>query len=169
MSIHKRMRIDSRTLVYGELKQSGGDPSTLFEILEGVIERHDWEFLVDDEGKPVGSFRRFLEAPLPVGCGVKAEKILALLRVEHRYETDKDYAQRMKNLRDHVADLLKKAPSNDDSIMSRDRVKTKRFTVSNYDMDVASKVLARNLNKDQIEELVKRLSEFVSDKSNART
>lgn len=100
------VRIDSRTLVYGELKQSGGDPSTLFEILEGIIARRDWENFVDDNGQPIGSFRRFLEAPLPAGCGVKAEKIIALLGVEHRYEQDRDYAKRMARLRYDVEYLL---------------------------------------------------------------
>ncbi|GEM_PF-5542071 len=112
------VRLDSRTLMHGEVKQSGGDPSTLFEILEGIVARKDWEILVDDSGLPVGSFRRFLEAPLPVGCGVKADKILALLQVEHRYEQDQDYAARMAKLRDDVQRLLalESPPLNDNGV-----------------------------------------------------
>src|SRR5712691_6976453 len=106
MNERKQVKIDTRTLVYGEIRQSGGDPSTLFEILEGVIDRRDWETLFSEDGQPVGSFQRFLESPPPNGCGVRAEKLLALLKVEHRYETDADIAERMQKLRERIEQEL---------------------------------------------------------------
>lgn len=101
-----RQDIDSRVLLYSQMKQSGADPSLLFEILEGIIQRRDWEVLLDGNGVPVGSFRRFIESPPPAGCGMPAEKLMKLLQLEHRYETDGDYRERMAILRDEVAHLL---------------------------------------------------------------
>ncbi len=101
-----RVNVDSRMMVYTEIKRAGGDPSLFFEILEGAIERRDWEYLTDDDGVPVGSFRRYIEAPYPVGCGMKPEKLEALLHVEHRYEADTDFAERMASLRGAVKLML---------------------------------------------------------------
>lgn len=94
---------DWRNLLYTELRRTGGDPSHLFEILEAIIRRRAWEDLVDEEGNPVGSLRRLIEAPLPVGCGQPVEKILKLLDIEHRYETaSPEWRERMRKLRDDL-------------------------------------------------------------------
>lgn len=91
--------VDSRTLLYTELTRTGGDPSFLFELLEGIVQRKDWNNLLDEDGNPVGSLRRLIEAPLPTGCGQSAKKIVALLKVEHRYERNSEWRERMKALR----------------------------------------------------------------------
>lgn len=99
--------LDSRSMLYTEFRRTGGDPSFLFELLEGIIERREWENLKDEQGNPVGSFRRLIEAPLPTGCGQPVEKLRALLAVEHRHSrNDNEWAQRMKVLRDEVGKLL---------------------------------------------------------------
>jgi hypothetical protein len=99
---------DWRNLLYTELKRTGGDPSFLFEILEGIIEQRAWETLQDDSGEPVGSLRRLIEAPLPVGCGQKVDKVLRLLQIEHRYEDDgTQWKERMKALRENINTELK--------------------------------------------------------------
>lgn len=101
--------LDPRWLVTSELKSTGGDPSLLFEIIENIIERRDWEKLPSggDSGDPVGSFRRLIEAKPPVGCNLPAEKLLKMLELEHRYEKqDSKWADRMKALRVNVKALL---------------------------------------------------------------
>lgn len=102
---NRKVSIDNdwRNLLYTELKRTGGDPSFLFEILEGIIQQRAWETLLDDNGQPVGSLRRLIEAPLPVGCGQKAEKVLRLLHIEHRYEdAGTQWKERMETLRQQV-------------------------------------------------------------------
>lgn len=92
-----------RNSLYVELKRTGGDPSHLFEVLEGIINQRAWENLLDEQGNPVGSFRRLIEAPLPVGVGQSADKILKLLELEHRYEHNQPkWNERMRVLRDAV-------------------------------------------------------------------
>jgi len=94
---------DWRNMLITEMKRTGGDPSFFFEILEDVVRDRAWETLLDTDGKPVGSLRRFIEAPAPVGCGQKVEKVLRLLEIEHRYEQDKKtWQQRMQKLREDV-------------------------------------------------------------------
>lgn len=94
---------DWRNLLLTELKRTGGDPSILFEILESIVKERSWETLLDEQGKPVGSLRRLIEASPPVGCGQKPEKILRLLDLEHRYEADnKQWHLRMTQLRNAV-------------------------------------------------------------------
>lgn len=101
--------VDPRWLVTSQLKEPGGDPSLLFEIIENIIERRDWEQLPegDDSQEPVGSFRRLIEAPPPTGCNLSANKLLKLLELEHRYEhQDADWRERMIVLRQNVKMLL---------------------------------------------------------------
>lgn len=95
--------MDWREQLIVEMRRAGGDPSHLFEVLEGIMRDRAWERLLDERGNPVGSLRRLIEAPPPTGTGQKADKVVALLKVEHRYERDdSDYAERMKALRDDV-------------------------------------------------------------------
>lgn len=101
-----RVNTDSRMMVYTETNRKGGDPSLLFEILEGAIEREDWLYLTDDSGQALGSFIKYIEAPYPIGCGMKPDKLLALLNVEHKYEADTDVGERMSTLRDTVKLML---------------------------------------------------------------
>jgi len=94
---------DWRNMLITEMKRTGGDPSFLFEILEDVVKERAWEILLDTNGNPVGSLRRLIEAPPPVGCGQKAEKVLRLLEIEHRYERDKKtWHRRMETLRTSI-------------------------------------------------------------------
>lgn len=94
---------DWRDQLIVELKRTGGDPSHLFELLESIIHQRAWEYLLDTNGRPVGSLRRLIEAPPPIGCGQKADKVLKLLEVEHRYERDNtEWHERMTVLRDEV-------------------------------------------------------------------
>lgn len=107
MTNNVRVNVDSRMLMYSENNSKGGDPSTLFDILEGAIEREDWNRLTDDDGEPLGSFLKYIEAPYPVGCGMSKAKLLALLNIEHRYESkQRDKATRMEALREAVTALL---------------------------------------------------------------
>jgi hypothetical protein len=100
--------LDSRTMLYTEFRRTGGDPSFLFELLEGIITRREWETLKDEQGNPVGSLRRLIEAPLPTGCGQTVEKLKALLVVEHHHaREDNEWAQRMKTLRTQIEAELK--------------------------------------------------------------
>lgn len=102
-----RVNVDSRMMIYSERKRKGGDPSLFFEILEGAIKRQDWEYLTDDGGTPLGSFTRFIEAPYPIGCGLKRETLLALLSIEHRdADENKIIKQRMEALRITAVRLL---------------------------------------------------------------
>lgn len=78
--------IDARILLYAEMNRQGSDPSFLFELLEQIIERREWETLTDENGEPLGSFQRLVEEPMPVGIGQSLDKLRALLRIEHRYE-----------------------------------------------------------------------------------
>lgn len=94
---------DYRNMLITELRRTGGDPSQLFEILEAIVEARAWEFLTDTNGEPVGTLRRLVAEPPPVGAGMPAEKVLRLLEVEHRYEhANKDWQDRMAALRDAV-------------------------------------------------------------------
>src|SRR5512138_515413 len=94
---------DWRDLLISELRRTGGDPSQLFELLEAIVNERAWENLLDTDGQPVGSLRRLIEAPPPIGSGQKVDKVLKLLDVEHRYEReDNDCHQRMTVLRDAV-------------------------------------------------------------------
>jgi hypothetical protein len=77
---------DVRNSLYVELRRTGGDPSILFDILYGIIERRDWENLRDKDGRPLRSLKELIERPLPDGCGQSLERVKALLQVEHRYE-----------------------------------------------------------------------------------
>lgn len=98
---------DMRNMLYTEMTRRGGDPSLLFEILETIVLQRSWESLDDETGKPVGSLRRLIEAPLPNGCGQSTEKILKLLQVEHRYETiSPKWKARMGHLRSEINRLL---------------------------------------------------------------
>lgn len=102
-----RVNVDSRLMIYSERKRKGGDPSLFFEILEGAIERQDWEYLTDDSGIALGSFTKFIEAPYPIGCGLKRETLLALLSIEHRdADENKAIKERMKMLRTTATRLL---------------------------------------------------------------
>jgi len=105
----ERNDLDPRWLVTSQLKAGGTDPTLLFEIIEDIIERRDWEWLPLGNGskEPVGSFRRLIEAPPPVGCDLPADKLLTLLRLEHRAERNtKAVRERMAALRDTVRQLL---------------------------------------------------------------
>ena len=94
---------DIRNLLYTEMRRTGGDPSFLFELLETAIENRSWETLLDEDGNPVGSLRRLIEAPLPIGCGQSSEKVLKLIEVEHRYENAKpEWHDRMIRLKTEV-------------------------------------------------------------------
>lgn len=94
---------DYRNMLITELRRTGGDPSQLFEILEAIVEARAWEFLTDTNGEPVGTLRRLVAEPPPVGAGMPADKVLRLLEVEHRYEhANKDWQDRMAALRDAV-------------------------------------------------------------------
>lgn len=98
---------DWRNLLITEMKRTGGDPSVLFEILEDVVTERAWEHLLDDTGNAIGSLGRLIEAPPPIGCGQKAEKVLQLLEVEHRYETtNRKWHARMMDLRGAVRQEL---------------------------------------------------------------
>lgn len=113
---NKTVDNDWRNLLYTELKRTGGDPSFLFEILEGIMEQRAWETLLDEDGNPVGSLRRLIEAPLPVGCGQKAEKVLRLLRIEHRYE---DAGTQWKDRMEHLRNAVERELGNDVEIGTR--------------------------------------------------
>ena len=94
---------DWRDLLISELRRTGGDPRQLFELLEAIVNERAWENLLDTDGQPVGSLRRLIEAPPPIGSGQKVDKVLKLLDVEHRYEReDNDWHQRMTVLRDAI-------------------------------------------------------------------
>src|SRR3990167_140653 len=99
--------LDARDFLIVQFQTTGGDPSHLFEVLEDIVEHERWNEIVGEDGQPVGSLRRLLEAPQPTGCGVSADKVLKLLEIEHRYEhTNKDWHERMTALRDDVRRLL---------------------------------------------------------------
>ena len=120
---------DWRNLLYTELKRTGGDPSVLFEILESIVEQRAWETLLDDSGNPVGSLRRLIEAPLPIGCGQNPDKVLRLLDVEHRYEKhNTKWHDRMSALRDVVRAELSK------DITVRDKPGKPAEEQSNFDI-----------------------------------
>lgn len=94
---------DWRNLLITELHRTGGDPSVLFEILEGIMEQRAWESLKDENGEPVGSLRRLIVEKPPVGCGMSIEKMLQLLKVEHRYEHENtEWRERMLALKTEV-------------------------------------------------------------------
>lgn len=98
---------EARSLLYDELNRPGGDPSNLFEVLEAVVETRAWQTLTDDDGNPIGSLQRLIEAPRPAGCGQPIDKVLALLRIEHRYERENNsWAKRMKALRQAIENEL---------------------------------------------------------------
>lgn len=101
--------LDPRWLVTSQLKSAGGDPSLLFEIIENIIERRDWEQLPagDNTGEVVGTFRRMIELPPPIGCNLPAYKLLKILEIDHRYEhQDAEVRERMTLLRENVGRLL---------------------------------------------------------------
>ena len=94
---------DWRNMLITELRRTGGDPSELFEILEGIVEKRAWEYLTDDDGEPVGTLRRLIEEKPPVGAGMPADKVMRLLEIEHRYEHANDqWRERMAALRDTI-------------------------------------------------------------------
>lgn len=99
--------LDARDFLIVQLQTTGGDPSHLFEVLEDIVKNKRWNEIIAEDGQPVGSFRRLLEAPQPTGCGVSADKVLKLLEIEHRYEqTNTDWHERMTALRNEVGRLL---------------------------------------------------------------
>ena len=103
---HYQNSLDPRLLLNSEIRQAGGDPSHIFELLETVIERGDWQTLPTDWGEPHATFRSFVESPFPNGIGIKADKLMNLLKLEHRFEDSPSYRERYDVLRRKVADLL---------------------------------------------------------------
>jgi len=105
---------DWRNMLITELRRTGGDPSELFEILEGIVEKRAWEYLTDDDGEPVGTLRRLIEEKPPVGAGMPADKVMRLLEIEHRYEHANDqWRERMAVLRDTIRRELGAEPLRD--------------------------------------------------------
>jgi hypothetical protein len=142
--------LDPRWLVTSQLKSAGGDPSLLFEIIENIIERRDWEKLPDggDSGEPVGSFRRMIEAPPPIGCNLPAGKLLKMLEIDHRYEhQDAEIRERMTLLRENVGRLLnEELPilAKHGEIGNGRRVRTTNSTQSKDDSEYAIRRLKRD-------------------------
>lgn len=102
--------LDPRWLVTNQLKYQGADPSLLFEILWGIVQREDWFTLLDKDGNPVNNFLRLIEEPPPVGCNLKRDKLEKLLELKHRNEDqDEDVAKWMKDLRKFVGSQLEKS------------------------------------------------------------
>jgi len=99
--------LDARDFLIIQLQTPGSDPSLLFEILEDIVRHQRWQEILGENGRPLGSLRRLLEAPQPSGCGVPAEKVLKLLDIEHRYEqSNQEWRERMAILREQVRLLL---------------------------------------------------------------
>lgn len=141
--------LDPRWLVTAQLNETGGDPSLLFEIIENIIERRDWERLPDDGngGEPVGTFRRLIEAPPPAGCNLPANKLLKLLEIEHRYEhQDSDWRARMDVLRQNVKGLLEGElePVNYVGRPSKDNLRNTKIKSDSDDVEYAIRRLKRD-------------------------
>ena len=73
--------MDVLTMLQAEFQKSGGDPSYVFDLLAGIIRRREWETILDEEGQPVGSLRRLIEAPMPL-ANTAMEEWVHSLRLE---------------------------------------------------------------------------------------
>lgn len=101
--------LDPRVRLTAQLETEGGDPSFLLELVEGMIARKDWLRLPKSrtDSTPVGSFRDLIELPIPVGCGLPADKLLRFLAFPHKNEKNQEaWQKRMDALRINVKRLL---------------------------------------------------------------
>jgi len=149
---------DWRNMLYTETRRIGGDPSFLFEILEGIIEDRAWEILLDDDGNPVGSLQRLIEEPLPVGIGMSVSRIRQLLQIEHRHEGKSEaWKSRMRQLRIAIDNELKDVDDSDSNhlkIQSQlEQYKLNRL--KNEAPDLAKKVLKKKLSISEAYEQAK--------------
>lgn len=151
---------DWRNLLLTELKRTGGDPSILFEILEGIVQQRAWEKLSDTEGNPVGTLRRLIEAPPPIGCGQRVDKVLKLLDVEHRYEgSDKDWHQRMTQLRQTIRaelqkELNKSVKAKFQKHSNRTVQKYKKVSIYPSDIEKTVQVLKKVFDDDELRKII---------------
>ena len=102
---------DRRQRFFVHLRQDGGDPSQLLDLLATVVEREDWKRLESEDGVEL-DFYRYITEPFPVGIGWSLEDVQTILKLHHKYERpprlDRKKAKQMAKLRDTVERLLTK-------------------------------------------------------------
>lgn len=101
---------DRRMRFYVQLKQDGGDPSQLLDLLSTVVEREDWKQLTSHRGKQL-TFLEYVTEPYPTGIGWSKEDVENMLKFHHKYErkpmNDPEVEARMKSMRAKVYGLIR--------------------------------------------------------------
>ena len=101
LSHEERVRLN----LYSDVRAAGVDPSTFLEQLAVAVRERVWERLTDEAGQPL-TFRRFLEAPYPVGIGTGVELIRKLVTLPHRREVLPAHVAAMRDLQRDLERLL---------------------------------------------------------------
>ena len=109
VGIAKSPEEDRRQRFFVHLRQDGGDPSQLLDLLATVVDREDWTRLLDDRGAKL-NFRRYITEPYPVGIGWSLDDVQTILKLHHKHERPPHYSEKkasqMEQMRATVDRLL---------------------------------------------------------------
>lgn len=89
------------------IHRSGGNPSSLFGLLDRLVREESWKRLRDVEGQPFSSFTELVESPEPFGLGTTRTELRLLIALRHPHEAwDPEWKKRAPELRREVNRLL---------------------------------------------------------------
>ena len=89
------------------IHRSGGNPSSLFGLLDRLVREESWKRLRDVEGQPFSSFTELVESPEPFGLGTTRTELRLLIALRHPHEGwDPEWKERAPELRREVNRLL---------------------------------------------------------------
>lgn len=72
---------DPRMVLHSMKQSQGMQPRGAIRFLASIAENEKWRDLIDENGKPLTSFRQFLELPYPEGCGIPVSHALKIIEV----------------------------------------------------------------------------------------